>query len=118
MAVLLRQPEVYQGSLQSALRRARIPVFLAESAQLPHPQGRALLSLLECARENLSARRFAEYLSLARQLPTPYRWEELLGTAWVTASWRLPRSTCTLSPTSWRRPWRLYHPSRQFALTC
>jgi len=83
MAVLLRQPEVYRASLQSALRRARIPVFFAESAQLPHPQGRALLSLLECARENLSARRFAEYLSLAPQLPTPYRWEELLGTAWV-----------------------------------
>lgn len=83
MAILLRQPEVYRASLQSALRRARIPAFFAETAPLPNPQGRALLSLLECARENLSARRFAEYLSLARQLKTPYRWEELLGAAWV-----------------------------------
>lgn len=83
MAVLLRQPEVYRASLQSALRRARIPAFFAETAAWPDPQGRALLSLLECARENLSARRFAEYLSLARQLKTPYRWEELLGAAWV-----------------------------------
>ncbi|MBN9419780.1 hypothetical protein ABS71_02665 [bacterium SCN 62-11] len=83
MAVLLRQPEVYRASLQSAMRRARIPAFFAESAQSPNPQGRALLSLLECARENLSALRFAEYLSLARQLKTPYRWEELLGAAWV-----------------------------------
>ncbi len=83
MAVLLRQPEVYRASLQSALRRARIPAFFAETARLPNAQGRALLSLLECARENLSAQRFAEYLSLARQLKTPYRWEELLGAAWV-----------------------------------
>ena len=91
MAVLLRQPEVYRAALQSALRRAKIPAFLAETAQLPHPQGRALLCLLECARENLSAMRFAEYLSLTRHLPTPYRWEELLGAAWVIrtpARWR------------------------------
>lgn len=83
MAVLLRQPAAYRASLQSALRRAGIPAFFAETAQQPNPQGRALLSLLECARENLSARRFAEYLSLARQLATPYRWEELLGAAWI-----------------------------------
>lgn len=83
MAVLLRQPESYRAALQSALRRARIPAFLCETAQTPNPQGRALLCLLQCARENLSALRFAEYLSLARHLPTPYRWEELLGAAWV-----------------------------------
>ncbi|MFN8613959.1 MAG: PD-(D/E)XK nuclease family protein [Vulcanimicrobiota bacterium] len=91
MAVLLRQPEVYRAALQSALRRARIPFYLAETAQLPHPQGRALLCLLECARENLSALRFAEYLSLAQHLPTPSGWEELLGAAWIIRSpqrWR------------------------------
>ncbi|HYL58256.1 MAG TPA: PD-(D/E)XK nuclease family protein, partial [Candidatus Acidoferrales bacterium] len=36
----------------------------------PEPGGRALLALLACAAENLSARRFAEYLSLA-QVPDP-----------------------------------------------
>lgn len=83
MAVLLRQPESYRAALQSALRRARIPTFLTETTLQPNPQGRALLCLLECARENLSALRFAEYLSLAHHLPTPYRWEELIGAAWV-----------------------------------
>src|SRR5262249_9776090 len=32
----------------------------------PHPAGRALTALLACAAEGLSARRFAEYLSLAQ----------------------------------------------------
>ena len=32
----------------------------------PHPAGRAFLAILACACENLSARRFAEYLSLAQ----------------------------------------------------
>lgn len=103
MAVLLRQPEVYRASLQSTLRRARIPAFFAETAQQPNPQGRALLCLLECARENLSARRFAEYLSLATQLKTPYHWEDLLGSAWVIRT-----------PERWRKRLRgLGHERRQ-----
>src|SRR5207237_7016144 len=32
----------------------------------PHPGGRAFLALLRCAADNLSARRFAEYLSLGQ----------------------------------------------------
>ena len=64
MAVLLRAPETYRAHLVEALRRARIPAYFAEGARLPDPSGRALLALLACAGEGISARRFAEYLSL------------------------------------------------------
>src|SRR5262249_2614007 len=47
-----------------------IPFFFARAVRRPHPAGRALLALLACAAEGLSARRFAEYLSLA-QVPDP-----------------------------------------------
>ncbi len=65
MAVLLRSPEPYQAFLETAFRRADIPVYLTRGTRRPHPAGRALLLLLRCAREQLSASRFAEYLSLA-----------------------------------------------------
>ncbi|HTW87346.1 MAG TPA: PD-(D/E)XK nuclease family protein, partial [Candidatus Binataceae bacterium] len=44
--------------------------YFARGSSLPEPGGRALLALLACATEGLSARRFAEYLSLAQ---VPYR---------------------------------------------
>ena len=56
--------------LEEALDRAAIPAFFARGATRPEPGGRALLALLACAAEKLSARRFAEYLSLA-QVPDP-----------------------------------------------
>jgi len=82
------------------------------------------LSLLECARENLSARRFAEYLSLARQLATPYRWEELLGAAYPLRHLN-PYLVC-LGGLSWpeltKRPWAFCSSSRAASnskrLTC
>jgi CRISPR/Cas system-associated exonuclease Cas4 (RecB family) len=64
MAILLRSPEHYRASLEEALRRAGIPATFATGTVRPDPTGRALLSLLACAAEGLSARRFAEYLSL------------------------------------------------------
>ncbi|HEY3099037.1 MAG TPA: PD-(D/E)XK nuclease family protein [Methylomirabilota bacterium] len=69
MAVLLRAPEVYGSLLETALRRAGIPAWLARGTKRPDPSGRAFLALLDCALENLSARRFAEYLSLG-QVPS------------------------------------------------
>ncbi len=69
MAVLLRAPQLYSSSLETALARAGIPAFFARGARRPDPSGRALLALLDCALEKLSARRFAEYLSLGQVPP-------------------------------------------------
>src|SRR5213593_3799029 len=69
MAVLLRAPEVYGSLLEAALRRAGIPAWFARGTSRPDPSGRAFLALLDCAVENLSARRFAEYLSLGQVPP-------------------------------------------------
>ena len=64
MAILLRSPFHYRTHLLEALRRAAIPAHFTREAARPEPGGRALLALLECASEGLSATRFAEYLSL------------------------------------------------------
>ena len=64
MAVLVRTPSQYRAHLVEAFRRAAVPLHLAEGARRPDPSGRALLALLACAAEGLSAARFAEYLSL------------------------------------------------------
>ena len=64
MAVLLRSPEAYRVHLEEALARAKIPVHFARGTRLPDPTGRAFLALLACAAEELSAKRFAEYVSL------------------------------------------------------
>ena len=61
IAVLLRSPEEYRAHLEEAFARAGIPAHFARGAVLPDPAGRAFYSLLKCAAEDLSARRFAEY---------------------------------------------------------
>jgi superfamily I DNA/RNA helicase len=66
MAVLLRAPQTYLGVLEHALDRAGIPAWFHRGTRRPDPAGRALLALLACADENLSARRFAEYVSLGQ----------------------------------------------------
>jgi len=66
MAVLLRSPREYVGLLEHAFGRAGVPAWFGRGTRRPHPAGRALLALLSCADENLSAHRFAEYLSLAQ----------------------------------------------------
>jgi ATP-dependent helicase/nuclease subunit B len=69
MAVLLRTPTTYGSLLEAALARADIPAFFARGTRRPDPAGRAFVALLDCAREGLSARRFAEYLSLGQVPP-------------------------------------------------
>ncbi|HEV2177715.1 MAG TPA: PD-(D/E)XK nuclease family protein [Terriglobia bacterium] len=66
MAVLLRDPGAYSGFLETAFGRAGIPAYFARGTRRPDPAGRAFLALLACAAEKLSARRFAEYLSLGQ----------------------------------------------------
>ena len=70
MAIVLRAPLAYAGLLESALGRAGVPAWFARGTASPHPAGRAFLALLACAAEGLSARRFAEYVSLG-QVPVP-----------------------------------------------
>jgi ATP-dependent helicase/nuclease subunit B len=66
MAVLLRSPEEYRVNLEEAFKRAGIPVHFDRGTRRPDPAGRAFCALLKCATEGLSARRFAEYLSLGQ----------------------------------------------------
>jgi RecB family exonuclease len=98
MAIVLRNPDTYQALVEDALRRAGIGGHFTLGSRRPNIAGRALLALLACASENLSASRFSEYLSLG-QVPrvsgqgdlfsedtspaTPYQWEKLLVDAAV-----------------------------------
>ena len=66
MAILVRTPQNYFGLLEHALRRAGIEAWFDRGTRRPHPAGRAFLALLACAAEQLSAARFAEYLSLGQ----------------------------------------------------
>ena len=103
MAVLLRSPDAYRAHLEEAFRRARIPAYFARGSVRPDPAGRAFFALLSCAAEGLSARRFAEYLSLSEvpdatehgtppgPTPAAERWvapdEELLPEHLAEALW-------------------------------
>ena len=69
MAILVRSPHSYFGLLEHALRRASVPAWFDRGTRRPHPAGRAFLAMLACAAEQLSASRFAEYLSLG-QVPS------------------------------------------------
>jgi CRISPR/Cas system-associated exonuclease Cas4 (RecB family) len=83
IAVFVRSPERYAALLEQAFRRVPsgpdprtvglsapqtpgIPAWFDRGTRRPHPAGRAFLAVLACACEKLSARRFAEYLSLAQ----------------------------------------------------
>ena len=66
MAILVRAPQLYGGLLETALDRAGLQGWFVRGTRVPDPSGRAYLALLACAAEQLSARRFAEYLSLAQ----------------------------------------------------
>ena len=59
-----------QAALQAALTAAEIPAFWARGVRRPDPRGRAFLALLDCAEENLSAERFAEYMSFGQVPPS------------------------------------------------
>lgn len=64
MAVLTHAPDRYRAHLVEAFRRAQVPAHFSRGTVAPDPSGRALLALLACREERLSARAFAEYLSL------------------------------------------------------
>ena len=64
MAVLTHAPERYRAHLFEAFRRASVPAWFSRGSVAPDPRGRALLALLSCREAKLSARAFAEYLSL------------------------------------------------------
>jgi ATP-dependent helicase/nuclease subunit B len=66
MAVLLNSPGEYRSHLEEAFARAEIPTYFVRGTTAPDPAGRAMLALLSCAAEGLSAKRFAEYLSLGQ----------------------------------------------------
>jgi RecB family exonuclease len=120
MAIFLRAPSAYRAHLEEALRRAAIPAYFARGATRPDPAGRAFLALLACAAEGLSARRFAEYLSLA-QVPDS---EPELGRTWAPPDHDLlpsavvepaprndgePIDTVTASEGALSAPWRWEH---------
>lgn len=64
MAILVHSVSDHRRHLEEALARAGIPAHFAGGAVAPDPSGRAFVALLSCAAEDLSARRFAEYLSI------------------------------------------------------
>jgi CRISPR/Cas system-associated exonuclease Cas4 (RecB family) len=82
MAVLLRSPQQYVGLIEHAFDRAGIAAHFDRGTRKPDPAGRAFLALIACAAERLSARRFAEYLSLG-QVPVEDRAPD--DAAWLVA---------------------------------
>jgi len=69
MAIVIRSTQQYVGLLEHALARAGVAAYFDRGTRRPDPAGRAFLAILSCATENFSAKRFAEYLSLA-QVPS------------------------------------------------
>src|SRR5882762_11397347 len=84
MAVLLNSPGESRSHLEEAFSRAEIPAYFAQGSTAPDPAGRAMLALLSCAAEGLSAKRFAEYVSLG-QVPEAQA-NTNLEAAWVGPS--------------------------------
>ena len=66
VALVVRAPDAYWGPIEQALDRAKVPAWFSRGTRRPDPTGRAFLALLACAADNLSARGFAEYLSLGQ----------------------------------------------------
>src|SRR5258705_135882 len=91
MAVLLNSPGDYRSHLEEALARAEIPAYFVRGTTAPDPAGRAMLALLSCAAEGLSARRIAEYLSLG-QVPAPEA-DKNVESQWVAPTDELVTST-------------------------
>ena len=110
------------GVLEHALARAKIPAYFDRGIRRPHPAGRAFLAMLSCAAENFSAKRFAEYLSLA-QVPSLGRERECKGDRFMgavkrrepSASSRSRSPTRMTTPRTLRDPRDLRHPKSQTA---
>jgi RecB family exonuclease len=84
MAVVLRAPTLHQPLIEDAFRRAGVEAFFTRGTRRPSPGGRALLALLSCAEENLSAARFAEYLGFSQVPGDPL--ERAEPPPWVPAA--------------------------------
>jgi hypothetical protein len=110
IAVLLRSPEGYRAYLEEAFGRAGIPAHYVRGAVRPDPAGRAFYALLKCAADGLSARKFAEYLSLG-QVP-----DATLegappdaiprGERWMSPDWELAQFSVNEATESPRPPTR------------
>jgi len=74
--------------MRRPLERAHVPAYFAHGTSRPDASGRAFLVLLACAAEGLSARRFAEYLSLGQVPALAENGTPLIGQQqiWVSAS--------------------------------
>jgi ATP-dependent helicase/nuclease subunit B len=66
MAIVIRSTQQYIGVLEHSFARAGVPAYFDRGTRRPDPTGRAILAILSCATEKFSAKRFAEYLSLAQ----------------------------------------------------
>jgi len=91
MAVLLNCPGEYRPHLEEAFARAEILAYFMQGTTTPDPSGRAMLALLSCAADGLSAKRFAEYLSLG-QVPAPEATKD------VHSQWVAPDHDLTPTP--------------------
>lgn len=91
MAVLLNCPAEYRSHLEEAFVRADIPAYFVHGTTAPDPSGRAFLALLSCAADGLSAKRFAEYLSLG-QVPEPEATRDTVS-HWVPSEDELTKPT-------------------------
>ena len=99
MAVVVRAPHLYASQLETALRRAGIPAWFSHGSRRPDPSGRALLALIACALEDVSADRFAEYLSLGQVPDYP-------AASDVLASPPTPEPSAPTDAAARRSPWR------------
>ena len=66
IAVFVRSPSATPAFSSTPSSVPGFPRWFDRGTSRPHPAGRAFLAILACACEKLSARRFAEYLSLAQ----------------------------------------------------
>lgn len=87
MAILLRHPDGQLATVAEALESAGVPAFYTRGTVRPDPAGRALLALLSCREEGLTASRFAEYLSFGQ---VPAAGSEAGGGAPEVDSWVAP----------------------------
>jgi len=84
MAIVIRSTQQYVGLLEHALARAGIPAYFDRGTRRPDPTGRAFLAILSCVTDNFSAKRFAEYLSLA-QVPALDDTGKTPSSSWVAS---------------------------------
>ncbi len=100
IAVLLRDPSAYLGLVEEAMRRGGIPAWYTRGTVRPDPAGRAFLALLACAADDLSASRFAEYLSLGQSPPAAVTEAHEIEVPWIEpAGAQLVFKTLVADPT-------------------